>query len=308
MVGRSSAPGQVANKKDAASASDLLCVHCGYNLRGLVPDGRCPECGTLIARSIRGDLLSAADPAWLTRVSQGQTLIYAAFVTFLLCGIVVVVATGFVMGAFPGPSVTRTVFGFLVGALQAVPVILALLGIFRLIAPDPRLSLTKQPIVLRRIVCGAVIAALLLTALYFSFVETRGWWLTAFFPRAAVSYAYPLVKSVVPWAFGSALAFTWVAASLYLGRLGERIPDMELAKRTKSTARRFAVCFVLNMLTSAVLELNGYSTFLAIPLTLAQIIGVLGIWIYGISLIGKWSKYRKAIKGCLLEARRNAEG
>ena len=33
---------------------DLTCVTCGYNLRGLSPDGRCPECGELISKTISG--------------------------------------------------------------------------------------------------------------------------------------------------------------------------------------------------------------------------------------------------------------
>jgi len=31
---------------------DLPCVACEYNLRGLSPEGRCPECGNLIIDSI----------------------------------------------------------------------------------------------------------------------------------------------------------------------------------------------------------------------------------------------------------------
>lgn len=34
-------------------ASDLECVACGYNLRTLSTQGRCPECGEGVARSIR---------------------------------------------------------------------------------------------------------------------------------------------------------------------------------------------------------------------------------------------------------------
>jgi hypothetical protein len=35
-------------------ADDLTCVRCGYNLRGLASDGRCPECGETVERSLRG--------------------------------------------------------------------------------------------------------------------------------------------------------------------------------------------------------------------------------------------------------------
>lgn len=31
---------------------DIVCSACGYNLRGLLPDGKCPECGTPIAESV----------------------------------------------------------------------------------------------------------------------------------------------------------------------------------------------------------------------------------------------------------------
>lgn len=35
----------------ATISTDLHCVACGYNLRGLPAEGRCPECGTEISRS-----------------------------------------------------------------------------------------------------------------------------------------------------------------------------------------------------------------------------------------------------------------
>ena len=35
---------------------DFQCRTCGYNLRGLDTDGRCPECTTAVGRSVHGDL------------------------------------------------------------------------------------------------------------------------------------------------------------------------------------------------------------------------------------------------------------
>jgi hypothetical protein len=56
--------------------SDITCNHCGYNLRGLFPEGNCPECGESIARSLRGNLLRFADPRWLRRVHLGLGVIF----------------------------------------------------------------------------------------------------------------------------------------------------------------------------------------------------------------------------------------
>ncbi|MHC5023620.1 MAG: type II secretion system protein GspG [Planctomycetota bacterium] len=36
-----------------AICQDLTCLGCGYNLRGLQVDGRCPECGEWILRSLQ---------------------------------------------------------------------------------------------------------------------------------------------------------------------------------------------------------------------------------------------------------------
>lgn len=58
-----------------ALAADCMCRHCGYNLRGLHESGRCPECGTPVGASIRGDLLQFADPQWVEKVARGLTII-----------------------------------------------------------------------------------------------------------------------------------------------------------------------------------------------------------------------------------------
>jgi ribosomal protein S27AE len=42
--------------------ADTTCRRCGYNLRGLSRDGRCPECGTPIGLSTHGDLLRSSGP------------------------------------------------------------------------------------------------------------------------------------------------------------------------------------------------------------------------------------------------------
>ena len=38
--------------QDDSFTEDLPCVRCGYNLRGLKPEGNCPECGAAISKSL----------------------------------------------------------------------------------------------------------------------------------------------------------------------------------------------------------------------------------------------------------------
>ncbi len=63
------------------------CIICDYDLHGLDPAGNCPECGTPIERSLKGDLLRYADQSWLTRVHLGMRLI-----TFAMWGVAAAIA------------------------------------------------------------------------------------------------------------------------------------------------------------------------------------------------------------------------
>ncbi len=65
---------------------DLPCVGCDYNLRGLLPDGACPECGKPVAFATRLVKLGRRDPLYLRRVAIG--------LQWLIAGMAAVVAAG----------------------------------------------------------------------------------------------------------------------------------------------------------------------------------------------------------------------
>ena len=56
---------------DGRVCVDLPCATCQYNLRTLVPDGRCPECGTAVADTIASEPLHLLGPAALKRAAAG---------------------------------------------------------------------------------------------------------------------------------------------------------------------------------------------------------------------------------------------
>lgn len=79
---------------------DVPCVRCGYNLRGLRPEGHCPECGVWIAVSVGAEVarrkaererapqyLEAASPAWLLTLQRGCELCLAGATALLLLGL-----------------------------------------------------------------------------------------------------------------------------------------------------------------------------------------------------------------------------
>lgn len=65
---------------------DLPCVHCGYNLKMQLSNGRCPECGALIDDTLMlNKELEKSRPGWLRRLAISNALL--AIVRVLMLGI-----------------------------------------------------------------------------------------------------------------------------------------------------------------------------------------------------------------------------
>ena len=107
--------------------ADSPCRKCGYNLRGLRGDGRCPECGTPVGVSILGNLLRFSDPAWLRVVARGMGL--------TLVGIYGQIIFGFLGGALVGMRVPSGLALATVGVVATN--LLVLIGTWQFTTPDP---------------------------------------------------------------------------------------------------------------------------------------------------------------------------
>ncbi|MCH8859402.1 MAG: hypothetical protein IID54_07490, partial [Proteobacteria bacterium] len=82
---------------------DVPCRRCGYNLRSLPADGKCPECGSAVAISIHGFYLRFAPPAWVRRLALGAKLLVVSVITTIV-GWVALMAIAVVVALLLGPT------------------------------------------------------------------------------------------------------------------------------------------------------------------------------------------------------------
>ncbi len=289
-------------------SADLLCNHCGYNLRGLPTEGRCPECGTEVARSLRGDLLSAADPAWLERVNRGHLYVASGFLGFLVFAAAVPTVFGWVglgLRLARGTGVSSMVLRVVNLVGIAGSLVLVLIGVVGITTLDPRLSLTEEPRALRRVVRGTAIAALLMA------VSDCGLQLGSMAGRGV----HPIILTVSSGMLSACSALTLVVASLYLVRLCERIPNPQLARKIRSGVRVFVyvvtITVAVNVLERVAGRLatpGGLTDSLLTPVVAAvATLLPLVCYVCAIVLMGRWLEHREAVKQCQLQPRHSRD-
>ena len=135
-------------------SADLPCQRCQYNLRGLSPDGRCPECFTPVSRSVHRDLLRYAEPEYVKKLARGSRWILRGVTVGLICLI-----GSFVLGLVASLS---GVGGFaedllivlvLIAAIVFVLAFIAVVwGIWCLTVPQPNVFATGKRDATRRLV------------------------------------------------------------------------------------------------------------------------------------------------------------
>jgi len=125
-----------------AIGADVPCRRCNYNLRGLSPEGKCPECGVLVDVSIRGDLLRYSDPTWLDRLALGLKYTLWGALVLLVCATL----NGVLMSA---TSLIDESAGAVIGFLGGL---LGIYGAWLLTSPEPGRMVAERYATDRRVV------------------------------------------------------------------------------------------------------------------------------------------------------------
>ncbi|UYV12970.1 MAG: hypothetical protein NCW75_01485 [Phycisphaera sp.] len=213
-----------------------LCVSCGYELAGLSPHGECPECGTPIARSLKGDLLAFAPAEYLAKLHRGATIVV---VTILVMVVFAVLSFGVGM-YFAASSASGTAPALLEGVLGLGGLALGLVllyGWWLLSTPMPMHESTRMDTA-RRWVRGLLIASAALTAAQF----VVGLALGASSPTVPAGSAGSAGMGAVGILVVAGLLSTlvgvagYVVQMLYVAWLGQRIPDQDIHRRGKRNA------------------------------------------------------------------------
>lgn len=221
------------------SATELRCITCGYDLRSLPTEESCPECGAPIELSLRGDLLSRSDPAWVARLARGQSLLVLGVRFCLICMVCAIVfpfllpifvfAQAF--GLVPGINIPTWVFSIVLWSLGGalfIGVLVATLGCTLVTTQDPRDSLRESSISNRNVARQALFAMYGCVAVGF---------VAELLPLVGISTRILVV--ILFLSIGACFTVALVASLGRLAVLAARIPDQDLRSRTLKSARFF---------------------------------------------------------------------
>lgn len=216
-------------------AEDVTCRRCAYNLRGLHCEGRCPECGTPVGRSLLGDLLQYSDSSWGKRVSDGLNLIIIGVVVGILLGC----ATG-ISGAGAG----RTHNPIVQFAVSALAGLIGFVGAWMMTERDPSGIGEDKDVNARKIVRFTLVLGLLSTplALAEDAIEDPNLGLAI----ALAAGVFSLIALVGEW-------YKFV----FYEQLARRIPDEIVARRARLVRWGYVICMGAGLVGGVIVAATG---------------------------------------------------
>jgi MFS family permease len=219
---------------DAPLGHDVQCRKCGYNLRGLNTNGRCPECGTAVGYSLQGDLLRFCDPNWVDTLYRGTRLFIWGIVVIFVSAL----SVGFLANALGGGAVLIL---FAVAALAGW--ILVTVGWWLMTEPDPSGLGEEEYGTARKIIRVALIVGVAQNLLEM---------LTNF---VAVNESLMIGLRILIGIAGLVAAVGIFAQLSYLKKIALRIPDPKLSGRANFLMYAFGISYGLLILMGIVIAL-----------------------------------------------------
>ncbi len=244
-------------------AEDVRCRSCGYNLRGISPEGRCPECQTEVGRSIRAGVLRDCDRNWIRQLAGGVSWIIGS----ILLGVFLLLVWRFVGRVLAITPRLVIILGLLVIGV-------GLVGGWMITAADPDGAAAERRVSARRVARYTMVAwALSHGATGIPWPRVPGTWMTA-----------------LPVFLGVA---AFVALCMHGTALALRLPDHWLARQTRIVMWGIGSTAALGMLLILVLSAVGLGP-LGVSLWmfgLAPLMGLYGLWTFILLL-----RYRQAFR------------
>jgi len=236
------------------------CIHCGYDLRRLPADRRCPECGEPIADSMPRELLYFSPTSHLRSLRTGVVVIAVG----LLGGMVLGLAGGIVGAVMGMRNPNRPLPGELMLFMSAIGVVTGVVsfaGWWMFTAEDHRPHETIKPVPMRAPTRVLAIVQLLLGvgAAAMSIMSTRG--VQTQNPLDPVTIAASVTSFLVAAGF-------WIVAMLYVRQLAHRSQDRSLQRQMRTY-----VWLVPVLMTAGVL-LCGLGPLIATILALGAMFGL----------------------------------
>ncbi len=238
--------------------ADIPCRKCGYNLRGLLPDGVCPECATAVGRSLHGDLLRFCDPDWVQTLASGMN--------WIVWGIIIGVAlscAGGGLGSLLMSFRPRGIATLPVTGAKLVGTVVAMVGYWMVTTPDPGRVAAEPSHSSRRLVRITQVIGLLL---------------------APTSLGLGIIPSLLQILLAIGSSAAWIvgifAIFMYARHLALRIPDDTLARNTRIVMWGVVVVVALFVATTvAGLSIMVMSTAARAPMaTTMPTSGPGGLW------------------------------